>query len=284
MKISSHTFKIVLILGVLVTAGSIYFIKQEFINLHNMTQKVAMVSDPHKTETIDLGNNIKMEFILINPASFEMGSALETGDGDESAMHKVTLTKSFYLGKYEVTQEQWQEIMGTNPSEFKGTKQPVDTISWKDCQIFLSKLQKKTDKKFALPTEAQWEFSCRTGTTTRWSFGDSDALIGDYAWTDANAENITHPVGQKKPNLWGLYDMYGNVQEWCADWYINPYPSNDATDPLGPSSGDSRVLRGGAWGDSAINMRSAYRNCNGADGKNNGIGLRCVLLTNKNSH
>jgi formylglycine-generating enzyme required for sulfatase activity len=228
-------------------------------------------------ESIDLGGGIKMEFVLIKPGSFIMGNDMDLGDGDETPMHKVTITKPFYLGKYEVTQEQWQELMGSNPSEFKGVKLPVDTVSWNDCQSFLSKLQRKIGKKFTLPTEAQWEYACRAGTTTIWNLGNSSTLLEDYAWIDSNSGKVTHPVGSKKPNTWGLYDMYGNVQEWCADWYATPYTLGDVTDPKGPSHGDSRILRGGAWGDSPVNVRSAYRNCNGADGKNNGIGFRCEM-------
>ena len=234
---------------------------------------------PAKTATIDLGHGVKMEFVLVRPGSFIMGSDENTGDGDESPMHKVTFTQPFYLGKYEVTQEQWEAVTGGNPSGFKGARRPVDTVSWDDCQNFLAKLQAKTGRKFALPTEAQWEFACRAGTTSPWSFGDAEARAGDYAWIGENSGNATHPVGEKKPNAWGLYDVHGNVWEWCADWYEkHSYPSSDATDPSGPPSGTAHILRGGAWGEHPNNIRSAVRNCLGPDGRHDGTGLRCVLL------
>ena len=229
--------------------------------------------------TIDLGGGVTMEFVLIPAGSFSMGSDEELGDGDESPKHKVILTKSFYLGRCEVTQAQWQRIMGSNPSQFKGVDRPVDTVSWDDCQVFLSKLQARTGHRFALPTEAQWEYASRAGNTNRWSFGDNPSAVGDYAWCDVNAGGATHPVGGKKPNVWGLYDMSGNVWEWCGDFYTkHAYDGGDAVDPLGPLTGTGRVLRGGAWGGDDDYLRCACRNCAGADAANNGTGLRCVMV------
>ncbi|WP_079913074.1 formylglycine-generating enzyme family protein [Paenibacillus sp. 32352] len=233
-----------------------------------------------KTEILDIGHGINMEFVLIHPGSFTMGSSVEVGEGDEAPEHKVTITKPFYLGKYEVTQEQWEELMGNNPSKFKGDKRPVDSVSWEDTQLFLQKLQEKTGRKFALPTEAQWEFAARAGTSTRWEFGDNESILGEYAWYQENSDGVTHPVGQKKPNAWGLYDMYGNIQEWCKDWYAAPYPQGNASDPQGPNSGDSRVLRGGAWGDDFTMVRSTYRNASGTDAKTPGIGFRVAMVMN----
>ena len=221
--------------------------------------------------TIDLGGGVKIEFVLIRPGSFMMGS--DTGSPDEKPVHIVTLTKPFYLGKFEVTQEQWQTVMESNPSDFKGPKLPVEQVSWIDCQSFLAKLQYKTGRKFALPTEAQWEYACRAGTTTHYSFGDSDASLGEYAWFSGNS----HPVGEKKPNPWGLCDMHGNLWEWCADWY-GGYLSGDATDPQGSSSGSYRVLRGGAWTCTADSLRSAFRSIYTPGNRNNYIGLRCVMV------
>jgi formylglycine-generating enzyme required for sulfatase activity len=243
----------------------------------------ALPSDHHaqaasaKTERVDLGGGVTMEFVLIPSGSFQMGSLPETGDADETPRRQITLTQSFWLGKYEVTQEQWTQLMGANPSRFKGAQLPVDTVSWNDCQRFLAKLHEKTGRNFSLPTEAQWEYACRAGGTTRWTVGDQPASLEDYAWFNKNSGDRTHPVGEKKANAWGLHDLYGNVGEWCADWYGNPYPQGDATDPRGPPNGQSKVIRGGAWGDDPINARSAYRNANGPDGAHDGIGFRCVM-------
>jgi formylglycine-generating enzyme required for sulfatase activity len=237
------------------------------------------------TATIDLGEGVKMEFVLIHPGSFVMGTSEETDpDGDATPPHRVPLTQPFYLGKYEVTQEQWEKVMGRNPSHFKGAKLPVETVSWNACQEFLAKLQKMTGRKFALPTEAQWEFACRAGTSTPWSFGDSDATLGNYAWNRDNSGQTTHAVGEKQPNAWGLYDMHGNVAEWCADWYAkHTYSRGLATDPSGPPSGDARIVRGGAWGDNPEYLLCTYRNCNGPAGANDGIGLRCEMLVAESS-
>jgi len=208
---------------------------------------------PPKELTVDLGGGVKMEFVLIPAGSFLMGD--EEGDDDEKPVHTVRITKPFYLGKYEVTQEQWRAVMRYNPSEYQGPKNPVESVSWRICQDFLAKLNQKFGSggvKFGLPTEAQWEYACRAGTTTRYSFGDDSAKLVDYAWLGWNAKGSTHPVGQKKPNAWGLYDMHGNVGEFCADWYSKDYYRNSpAEDPIGPHSGDYRVWRGGQFGDGA---------------------------------
>ncbi|SFR93528.1 formylglycine-generating enzyme family protein [Anaeromicropila populeti] len=231
-----------------------------------------------KVRHISLGDYVTMDFVRIEAGTFWMGSDAEIGDSDETPKHMVTITQPFYIGKYEVTQEQWQEVMGTNPSEFIGEHNPVDSVSWEECQVFLKKLEEITGFQYVLPTEAQWEYACRAGTNTAWHFGEDDSLLSQYAWCDTDPSKMTHPVGEKKPNEWGLYDMYGNVQEWCSDWYENKYLDENSVDPLGPSTGDSKVLRGGGWGESALYLRSAYRNCNGVEGKNNGIGFRCVML------
>jgi formylglycine-generating enzyme required for sulfatase activity len=234
---------------------------------------------PAKTEVVDLGGGVTMEFVLIPRGAFQMGSFMEAaGDADETPRHQVTLTQPFFLGKYEVTQEQWTRLMGSNPSRFKGAKRPVDTVSWNDCQRFLEKLHAKTGRTFTLPTEAQWEYACRAGTDLRWNIGDQPTSFGEHAWFIQNSGKTTHPVGEKKPNAWGIHDLYGNLGEWCADWYANPYPKGDAVDPQGPPAGQSKVIRGGAWGDDPINARSAYRNANGPDGAHDGIGFRCVMV------
>ncbi len=234
---------------------------------------------PPQGETIDLGGGVTMEFVLIRAGSFTMGSDENTGDGDESPQHEVTITRPFYLGKFEVTQEQWVALMGSNPSGFKGAKRPVDSVSWNDCQRFLARLHEKTGRKFALPSEAQWEYACRAGTHTTWSFGNDAAVAGDYGWLGVNSGGTTHAVGTRKPNAWGLYDMHGNVWEWCADWYAkHGYPTGRVADPTGPATSEGRILRGGGWGEDPLNARCAGRNCDGPDGAHNGIGFRCVLL------
>ena len=163
----------------------------------------------------------------------------------------MRITKPFYLGKYLVTQEQWEAVMGNNPSNFKGPKNPVEEVSWDDCQQFLDKLNDKigpAEASSQLPSEAQWEYACRAGSTTRYCFGDDESGLGEYAWYDGNSGGKTHPVGEKKPNAWGLYDMHGNVWEWCQDWYDGGYYAKSPTDdPTGPATGSNRVNRGGCW-------------------------------------
>lgn len=234
----------------------------------------------NQIETIDLGGSVKLEFVLIRPGSFMMGSIDVVATA--TPVHKVTLTKPFYLGVFEVTQEQWQTVMGSNPSTFKGPKLPVETVSWNDCQSFLIKLKERTGRKFALPTEAQWEYACRAGTTTRYSFGDAEDSFDEYVWFMGNSENTTHPVGEKKPNPWGLYDIHGNVMEWCADGYA-PYPSGDVTDPQGALLGSSRVVRGGDWMLPPFYSSSASRPVPAPDARGSTLGLRCVLIVGEAS-
>lgn len=230
-----------------------------------------------ETEMIDLGDGVQLELVLIRPGSFMMGSS--TRDYDESPVHQVTLTEPYYIGKYEVTQAQWEKVMGENPSHFKGSSLPVDNVSWEDCQRFLVELRKKAGRRFALPTEAQWEYACRAGTTTAYSFGDDEKNLAEHAWYAGNSELKTHPVGEKKPNPWGLYDIHGNVFEWCADWYSEAYHSGDATDPSGAPKGERRIVRGGAWLYVSDNLRSSDRGFSPADYRINEYGLRCVMLT-----
>ena len=229
------------------------------------------------TKSIAIGQDAHMEFILIGPGTFFMGSSLYAGGGEEAPEHEVAITTPYYLGKFEVTQYQWNAVMGNNPSAFQDEQHPVDSVSWNDAELFLTKLHSKTGLTFALPTEAQWEYAARAGTRTKWDFGSNESSLGDYAWFGENANEATHPVGQKKPNTWGLYDMYGNVQEWCKDWYESSYPKKQLLDPQGPDEGELRVLRGGAWGDDFSMVRSAYRNAAGPDIQSHGTGLRVVM-------
>jgi formylglycine-generating enzyme required for sulfatase activity len=217
-------------------------------------------------------NSIGMQFKLIPAGTFEMGEGKEA--------HAVALTQPFHLGVYEATQEQYEKVTGTNPSKFKGPQNPVEQVSWDDAVEFCRKLSGSPAEKAAgyvyrLPTEAEWEYACRAGTTTKYSFGDSDSELGDYAWYDENSGKTTHPVGGKKPNGWGLYDMHGNVWEWCQDWH-GDYPSRSVTDPTGAASGSLRVYRGGSWHYISGLCRSAYRSGTAPDYRYHFLGFRVL--------
>ncbi len=235
---------------------------------------VSSQTQKEQTETFDLGNGVKLEMVYIRGGSFQMGS--NNGDSDEKPVHTVSLA-DFWMGKYEVTQGQWQAIMGNNPSGFKGSNLPVERVSWNDCKEFIGKLNSKTGKNFNLPSEAQWEYACRAGSTTRFCFGDSDSGLGDYAWYTSNSGNKTHPVGRKKPNTWGLYDIHGNVWEWCEDWHHDSYGGApaDGSAWLSPAS-SLRVLRGGAWCFGTVNCRSADRGWSIPSGSGNDLGFRVI--------
>lgn len=203
-------------------------------------------------------NSLGMEFVLIPEGTFIMGSA--NGEADERPTHQVRISKPFYIGKYEVTQAQWQKVMGNNPSLFQGSPDlPVEQVWWSDIQDFIRKLNAmEGGQHYRLPTEAEWEYAARAGTSTAFSFGDDATELDKYGWYKENSGRKTHPVGQLKPNPWGLYDMHGNVMEWVQDWY-GKYPSESVTDPQGPSSGTHRMRRGGAWNYAASFCRSANR-------------------------
>jgi len=211
-----------------------------------------------KTDVIDLGKGVKLEMVLIPAGKFKMGShASEEGRDTIETQHVVILTKPFYMGKYEVTQEQWETVMGNNPSYFKGAKLPVTDVSWDDCQKFIKKLNGVTKGKYRLPTEAEWEYACRAGTTTAYSFG-SKITPKDANYGGSKIEKEVE-VGSYKPNAFGLYDMHGNVLEWCEDWDA-AYPKESVIDPKGPATGDYRVLRGGSYfPDPDSSLRSAFR-------------------------
>jgi len=221
--------------------------------------------------TLDLGPGVTMKFVRIEAGTFTMGSPPRESDRfiDEDPQRQVTITKPFYLGATEITQAQWKAVMNTQPWKGKtyakaGTDNAASYISWNDATAFCTTLSKKTGRAVRLPTEAEWEYACRAGTTTAYSFGDDSSKLGDYAWYDGNAhykdEKYAHPVGRKRPNAWGLYDMHGNVHEWCADWYYSDsYANADTRDPKGPASGQARVPRGGSWNNSAGLCRAASR-------------------------
>jgi sulfatase modifying factor 1 len=217
-----------------------------------------------------------MEFVWIKGGEFLMGcgvSDTECQDNEKPA-HTVRVD-GFWMGKYEVTQAQWQKIMGENPSNFKGDTRPVEQVSWNDAQEFIEQLNSRSGMTFRLPTEAEWEYAARAGTQTVYSFGDDANKLGEYAWYCENSGNQTHSVGQRKPSAWGLYDMHGNVWELCQDWY-GPYARTPATDPRGPDSGSVRVVRGGSWIGSAVSCRSASRGRVAPDDRIGRVGFRLL--------
>jgi formylglycine-generating enzyme required for sulfatase activity len=228
-----------------------------------VAQAVSQTPTPAADQEETITNSIGMEFVLIPAGEFEMGSPEyeEDRDNDEGPVHRVKIEKAFYMGRYEVTQKEWREVMGDNPSYFEGDNLPVEQVSRDDVQEFIRKLNKKEDTdKYRLPSEAEWEYACRAGTTTRYSFGDSESKLDDYAWYDDNSGSKTHPVGRKKPNPYGMYDMHGNVREWVQDTWHGDY-DGAPTDGSAWGSGDGadRVLRGGSWDRNARLCRSSIR-------------------------
>ncbi|WMW25234.1 formylglycine-generating enzyme family protein [Methanolobus sediminis] len=210
-------------------------------------------------------NSIGMELILIPPGDFEMGSDANESNwyNNEKPVHSVSIENPFYLGKFLVTQKQWIEIMGSNPSKFTGESRPVDRVSWNDAQEFIKKFnEKEGTEKYRLPSEAEWEYACRAGTTTRYSFGDDESELNEYCH-HGNSDIGSHPVGQKKPNPFGLHDMHGNLWEWVQDVYFDNYEGapadGNARENTDISSRVVRVLRGGSWQTSAVGCRSASR-------------------------
>ena len=238
-------------------------------------KREVMVGTPEGEELREITyykNAIGMEFVLVSAGEFLMGSpAGEANRDDDETQHRVRITKPFYMGVTEVTQEQWKAVMGSSPwsgEVYPGRSNdaPVTYVSWNDAQEFCKKVGARhavpAGMTVRLPTEAEWEYACRAGSRTAYCFGDNAAQLGDYAWYDDNAgdagEKYPHSVGKKKPNAWGLYDMHGNVWEWCQDWY-GSYPTAAADDPSGPANGELRVLRGGSWYYDPLNCRSASR-------------------------
>lgn len=220
-----------------------------------------------------------MRFIFISPRTFMMGSPRnETGRWANETLHKVKLTRGFYMQTAEVTQGQWREIMGNNPSHFSrcGSDCPVENVYWGEAIEFIDRLNlREGTDKYRLPTEAEWEFACRAGSTRMGAFGGDLSKLGDFGWYNDNSEGTPHPVGELNPNSWGLYDMHGNVSEWCSDWFA-PYPPHDVTDPKGPYSGKFRVARGGNWFFPARSSRAADRNANLPGDRSEYTGFRVV--------
>ena len=215
---------------------------------------------------VEVTNSIGMKLLLIPPGEFLMGSpeSEEWRRVAEGPQHRVRITKPFYLGVFEVTQSQWESVMGSNPSNgIRDADSPVENVSWEYCQEFIRRLNERSEEQgevYRLPTEAEWEYACRAGSTTRYYFGDDASMLGNYSWHLGTSGGRTHPVGGKKPNSWGLYDMHGNVWEWCSDWYgENYYANSPVDDPQGPATGSARVERGGDWCSGARQCRSSYR-------------------------
>ena len=258
---------------------------------------------------LELSDEETLGMVWISPGEFVMGSPdqireggfmgfggnvvqkSENGRYSGELQHKVTLTKGYWLGATEVTQGQWQSVMGSNPSSFKGSNLPVEQVSWEDAMEFCRKLTERERASgrlpeglaYTLPTESQWEYACRAGTTTRYSFGDSEMQLKEYAnyeYTPRYGDKRTAPVGSFKPNAWGLYDMHGNVCEWCSDRY-GDYPSGSVTDPTGANSGSLRVNRGGSWFSGARNCRSADRNWSAPGNRFDYLGFRLALSVNQ---
>ena len=234
-----------------------------------------------------LPGGVSMEFVRIGPGTFMMGSpdSDDMAEDREKPQHEVTISQEFYLGVYEITQAQWESVMGTRPWEGQDyvrddPHKPAVYISWDDVQTFIQTLNAAAGVDlYRLPTEAEWEYACRAGTTTRWSFGDDENLLGEYAWYRANARDVgeeyAHQVGTRLPNPWGLYDMHGNVWEWVQDRY-GDYPDYSETDPTGPETGSDRVVRSGDFNESAFYARSAMRFYGSPDILNHVGGARLV--------
>lgn len=234
--------------------------------------------------TITTGNQtftvsgVSFTMVQVQGGTFKMGATSEQGSDAydwEKPAHSVTLS-SYYIGQTEVTQELWEAVMGSNPSNFKGAKRPVEQVSWDDCQEFIRKLNANTGKNFRLPTEAEWEYAARGGNKSQGYKYSGGNNIGDVAWYDDNSGGTTHDVATKRANELGIYDMSGNVWEWCSDWY-GDYSSSSQSNPQGPSSGSFRVRRGGSWFNNAGLCRVSYRVRDSADSRYSHLGLRLAL-------
>ena len=240
---------------------------------------ISSVSSGNNEISIPVKNGITIDMVKVEAGTFMMGatSEMQKPYDDEKPVHQVTLTNNYYMGKYEVTQSLWQAVMSSNPSKFKGADLPVERVSWNDCQEFISKLNSMTGRKFRLPTEAEWEYAARGGKKSRGCQYSGSSNISKVAWyDDGNSGRKTHPVGTKQANELGIYDMTGNVLEWCQDRYSS-YLSSSQTNPIGANSGARRVRRGGSWDYAAGYCRSSYRYSDRPDRRNGDLGFRLVL-------
>jgi len=239
-------------------------------------------NDP-KYQTFD---DLDFQWVDIIPGTFIMGSSRSEDERDQQPQHQVKISKGFEILKYEVIQAQWEAIMGSNPSFYKGEYNPVENISWNECQTFIMKLDELNPSfNYRLPTEAEWEYCCRAESGTKYGYGDNESRLGNYAWYNHYPYNgsldapdrMTHPVGLKYPNTWGLYDMHGNVWEWCQDWYDKSYYEDSPnTDPKGPDSGTHKLARGGSYQDSYSWCVSSFRWCVKPEVRFRHLGVRLV--------
>jgi formylglycine-generating enzyme required for sulfatase activity len=224
---------------------------------------------------------LKIKFCWCPPGEFRMGSSDDApGHLNNETQSDVTFSKGFWIQQTELTQNQYEQLMGSNPAFFKGPQNPIESLTWTEATEFCRRLselppENKAGNRFRLPTEAEWEYACRAGSTTEFCFGDDEAGLDQYGWYNKNSGRATHPVGEKRANAWGLRDMHGNVMEWCQDFY-GEYPRKAVTDPRGPESGDKRVLRGGGWFFVPMFLRSAHRDAYLPSARYVGLGFRLV--------
>lgn len=243
-------------------------------------------------QPVDFTNSVGIKFKLIPAGEFIMGSPeteVMRNNGGEESLHKVRITKPYYISICEITQEQYEAVLGNNPSRFKESTRPVENVSWNDAVEFCKKLSEKDNRTYRLPTETEWEYACRAGTTTPFAFGRtlSSKATANFRGVDiynthtrGPYHNATSLAGAYPPNAWGLHDMHGNVKEWCMDWQ-GDYPADIIDDPTGPSTGVNRVIRGGSWFDKASGCRSACRSGRLPELRSNAVGFRVVLVPSK---
>lgn len=244
----------------------------------------------------EITNSLGMKLLLIPKGTFTMGSpAAEKERFDNEFEHRVTIGHDYYLGVHEVTQAQYQMVLGENPSRFQGdtvegdtSSHPVESVSWDDAVEFCRRFSARPEERSAgrvyrLPTEAEWEYACRAGNAAAFCFGDEEAGVGEHGWSAENSQHQTHPIAQKKPNRWGLYDMHGNVWEWCSDRF-GDYPKGAVTDPHGAAKGIDRVVRGGCWVNLAMDCRSASRRRYAPTLRDGYFGLRLAMIAGGQSN
>ena len=252
--------------------------------LENIEKELAKLgaSAAGRTLTLNLGQGVTIKLMRIPAGKFVMGSPETEKDHrkDEGPQHRVTISNAFYMGITEVTQEQYESVTGKNPSSFKDPRNPVEQVSWYDATAFCTALSKKTQRSVRLPTEAQWEYACRAGTRTCFSFGNEDKDLAAHAWYNSNSGGKTHPVGRKKPNPAGLYDMHGNVFEWCRDWYdAKFYAKAKNVDPENTTEAEYRVLRGGSWRWKSVSCHAARRIWAPPRHRDSNRGFRVVVVS-----